>query len=316
MLQQVVTFAGENVEIYSIMDSETGELWFLVDPFANILGYSSVSTAVSYILSENNKKDFDSFTVNNESQLTENQNIEKCSKFINRAGLFELINHSHMPYARKFRMWLCNELLPSLNTPFDDCSQWIAKNANFIQQVWAKHTPCVYVVTTALLLTDDVYRIGWTNCLEKRLEFLNNTSPSDFYTVVAYETKYASKVERALQKYYRRHRVRRDFFRFKNCNIKRILAVMQKYERIEEKNSAVPEPVDIQETTTATKLDGETIEERNSAGTSADDTHAAAKLDKDDIFETIETFLVAKIFSGERNINEMLHKRSIKRFFQ
>ncbi|AAR28918.1 bro-j [Leucania separata nucleopolyhedrovirus] len=114
MAVTTVQFANNNLEVVSIMDEE-GQLWMLANPFARILEYSRANDAVRQHVSEFNHKNFEEiksrrFIV---TSMT-SSSVQAKSKFINRAGLFELIQASRMPKAQEFKNWINSDLLPKL----------------------------------------------------------------------------------------------------------------------------------------------------------------------------------------------------------
>lgn len=109
-----VQFANSDLEVISIKD-DSGELWMLANPFARVLEYSRANDAVRQHVSENNYKNYEDiksrrFVVTHVTSSS----VQAKSKFINRAGLFELIQASRMPKAQEFRNWINSDLLPKL----------------------------------------------------------------------------------------------------------------------------------------------------------------------------------------------------------
>ncbi|CAL44679.1 40.2 kDa BRO-like protein [Spodoptera frugiperda ascovirus 1a] len=116
-----VNFAGRSLEVFTVVDS-TGEKWHQANPFADALGYNNVNKAVRTHVSEENQKNYDCFEsahggstcgLTDESSVRP-PSIQAKTKFINTAGVFELINASEMPAAKRFRTWENNDLLPTL----------------------------------------------------------------------------------------------------------------------------------------------------------------------------------------------------------
>jgi prophage antirepressor-like protein len=84
----------------------------VANPFAEALGYTNKKKAIQQHVSANNQTNY--------SEIQESQNgtlassLHPQTKFINRAGVFELINASDMPAAKRFKAWNNNDLLPIL----------------------------------------------------------------------------------------------------------------------------------------------------------------------------------------------------------
>nr|QOI08515.1 BRO-B protein [Helicoverpa armigera SNPV] len=111
MAVTTVQFANSELEVISIKD-DNGELWMLANPFARILEYSNAPKAISTYVETNNQKILESIQSAQLGQIT--SSLHPKSKFINRAGLFELIQASRMPKAKEFRDWINSDLLPKL----------------------------------------------------------------------------------------------------------------------------------------------------------------------------------------------------------
>ncbi|AOL56752.1 BRO-A [Chrysodeixis includens nucleopolyhedrovirus] len=116
-----VNFAGRSLEVFTVVDPK-GEKWHQANPFADALGYNNPYKAVSDHVSEENQKNYDcieSVRCGTTCGLTDESSmlppsIQAKTKFINTAGVFELINASEMPAAKRFRTWENNDLLPTL----------------------------------------------------------------------------------------------------------------------------------------------------------------------------------------------------------
>nr|AMO27816.1 BRO-L [Lymantria dispar multiple nucleopolyhedrovirus] len=104
-------FANLDLEIVKIKD-RTGQLWMLANPFARILKYSNAPKAIATYVSENNQLCLEKIQSAQVGQTL--LHIQPKSKFINRAGLFELIQASKMPRAQEFKQWISSNLLPKL----------------------------------------------------------------------------------------------------------------------------------------------------------------------------------------------------------
>ncbi|ACI28770.1 BRO-B [Agrotis ipsilon multiple nucleopolyhedrovirus] len=109
-----VQFANENVEIVSVRD-ENDQLWLLANPFARILEYSNAPKAISTYVTEKNQKCLEQMqSAQLGKTILTSSSIQAKSKFINKAGLFELIQASRMPKAQEFRNWVNSDLLVKL----------------------------------------------------------------------------------------------------------------------------------------------------------------------------------------------------------
>ncbi|QUJ09327.1 Bro-b protein [Gynaephora ruoergensis nucleopolyhedrovirus] len=111
-----IEFADKIVEVFKI--SKSGDDWMTANPFAEALNYSNVNRAIRVHVSKNNQKTLEELWSDRNGPTDESsilpRSIQSQTKFINRAGVFELINASEMPAAKKFKQWNTNDLLPKL----------------------------------------------------------------------------------------------------------------------------------------------------------------------------------------------------------
>ncbi|AUS94247.1 bro4 [Trichoplusia ni ascovirus 6b] len=110
-----VKFADADFEVISLRDND-GQLWMLANPFARVLEYSNAPKAITTFVSYDNQRYFEEIRSARFGQTytVTSSSIQAKSKFINRAGLFELIQASRMPKAKEFRDWINTDLLPKL----------------------------------------------------------------------------------------------------------------------------------------------------------------------------------------------------------
>ncbi len=148
-----VNFGDKELEVISVKD-ENGQLWMLANPFARILDYSNARNAVTKFVKEINQIQYQDIEAPRLEALT--SSLHPLSKFINRAGLFELIQGSKMPKAQEFRDWINSDLLPKLcdNGKYDmvtDAPMEISNGLNVIHVVtndgveapWMKDMACL-----------------------------------------------------------------------------------------------------------------------------------------------------------------------------
>nr|AGE61316.1 BRO-A [Chrysodeixis chalcites nucleopolyhedrovirus]AGE61764.1 BRO-A [Chrysodeixis chalcites nucleopolyhedrovirus] len=109
-----VRFGNEDIVVVTIFD-DNGQLWMLANPFARILEYSNAPKAISTFVSDKNQLCFENLKSSQSRQTCMTSSfVQAKSKFINRAGLFELIQNSKMPKAQEFKQWINSDLLPTL----------------------------------------------------------------------------------------------------------------------------------------------------------------------------------------------------------
>nr|QCQ67405.1 BRO-N [Lymantria dispar multiple nucleopolyhedrovirus]QCQ67565.1 BRO-N [Lymantria dispar multiple nucleopolyhedrovirus]QCQ67723.1 BRO-N [Lymantria dispar multiple nucleopolyhedrovirus] len=112
-----VEFVNGPLEVFTVQD-ENQEKWMVANPFAEALGYAKPNKVVLEKVSAENQKSFEEinpyrFGTTDDSSLLP-RNVQAKTKFINRAGVFELISASEMPAAKRFKTWNTNDLLPTL----------------------------------------------------------------------------------------------------------------------------------------------------------------------------------------------------------
>ncbi|AJD09209.1 baculovirus repeated namegeneORF [Condylorrhiza vestigialis mutiple nucleopolyhedrovirus] len=103
-------FENQILEVTKVEDVD-GQLWMLANPFARVLEYVNARNAVTKFVSENNQISLENIKAPRNKALA---SLHSKSKFINRAGLFELIQSSRMPKAQQFKQWINTDLLPKL----------------------------------------------------------------------------------------------------------------------------------------------------------------------------------------------------------
>nr|QCQ67401.1 BRO-L [Lymantria dispar multiple nucleopolyhedrovirus]QCQ67561.1 BRO-L [Lymantria dispar multiple nucleopolyhedrovirus]QCQ67719.1 BRO-L [Lymantria dispar multiple nucleopolyhedrovirus] len=106
-----VNFVSGPLEVFTVQDDEQ-ENWMAANPFAETLKYLNVNRAIRVHVSKHNQKTLDELQSDRNGLIT--SSLHPQTKFINRAGVFELISASEMPAAKRFKQWNANNLLPTL----------------------------------------------------------------------------------------------------------------------------------------------------------------------------------------------------------
>ncbi|AJP09004.1 Bro4 [Heliothis virescens ascovirus 3f] len=115
-----VQFGEKDLEVFSIRDEDDGQVWLMANPFARVLEYVSAPNAIAKFVSKTNQERLDRI----QYQVI-NLPYHPSTKFINKAGLLELVIKSKMRFAAEFRYWLVNELFPTLKIDaLDDFAVW------------------------------------------------------------------------------------------------------------------------------------------------------------------------------------------------
>lgn len=121
---QRFNFDGSDLDVHAIK-SVIGSKYVLANPFAISLGYDArnLNHAITYNVDPKNIKTLGEIIGEYEMSDEEIPNvtlggpgckIQMRSKFINEAGLNELIMNSSTPRAKEFRQWVNGEVLPTL----------------------------------------------------------------------------------------------------------------------------------------------------------------------------------------------------------
>lgn len=163
MALRTITYAERVLEVLSVTDERDGETWLMANPFARALDYVNVSDAVARHVSSKNQRKYKEFKTQHSGRV-----IRARTKFINRAGMFELIMSSRMPRARKFQRWVFSDLLTKLcqNGHYDmrtEAPQMIVESMNVVRSLTTtndsgrqRSSAKVYEVTDELMLAREV----------------------------------------------------------------------------------------------------------------------------------------------------------------
>lgn len=89
-----------------------GVWWMLANAFGDVLGYIDANNAVRLNVSPQNQIEYKQLNL----IVINNKTLHPMTKFINEAGLYELILKSKMPNAKDFKNWVIEHLLPTLHS--------------------------------------------------------------------------------------------------------------------------------------------------------------------------------------------------------
>ncbi|AXN77340.1 bro22 [Heliothis virescens ascovirus 3i] len=215
-----IKFGDKEVETYTV--DCNGEKWMVANPFAEALSYSIPHIAIAKFVTIKNQKSYDEIKSHcGPTECVLPRNIQAKTKFINRAGVLELIMSSQMEYARQFRYWLSSVKLNTSveNDAIDEFNEWRADAANMallrsmVEETNKNDKGVVYVVTNRLLQMIDAYKIGYTFDLSARLNELNVASPLDFRSVFVRESSNPYDLEQKLHRHFHESRIKREFFK-------------------------------------------------------------------------------------------------------
>lgn len=210
-----VNYAGEELEV--AFAEHDGEKWLIANPFAEILGYKDMRKSIYNFVSEFNKTEADQFDLPGTS-------IQPRTKFINIAGLYELIQRSKMPKAREFQQWVNSNLLQQLNTQhLDNFAEYKRENSTdeLDTSGW------FYIATTSKLREHGCIKIGKTRNLKKRLCSYNCGRFEDEFMEYEYTVRidnnidsFESKIKNLCINYIHRGEILK-------CNIEHVIYVVE-----------------------------------------------------------------------------------------
>ena len=103
------------IELKSFIDKKQN-VWFLGKDVAEILGYSNTKEALKRHVSEENKM-IHFMRLNCKGRETRPQQNDTRGKYytiLNEPGFYELVFGSKLEFAKKFRQWVFNTVLPSI----------------------------------------------------------------------------------------------------------------------------------------------------------------------------------------------------------
>nr|AOL57213.1 BRO-B [Chrysodeixis includens nucleopolyhedrovirus] len=191
----VTCFGNKNLEVVCVVD-DNGERWMLANPFARILEYSNAPKAISTYVSDNNQSCLDKIqSAQDGKTCVTSSYVQAKSKFINKAGLFELIQNSKMPKALEFRNWINSDLLPKLcnEGKYDmqsDAPKDIQEGMEIIHQVTNEGESAIWMKENNMKLKMEV--------MEKNL-IIDRKNNTIYEMKINYERQIAEYKEKALK---------------------------------------------------------------------------------------------------------------------
>lgn len=102
-MNQVIPFSYGEQAVRTVVDRETGELWFVAKDVCDALGISKYRDAIARL------DDDEGCPV-----IVDTPGGKQEVAAINESGLYALILKSRKPAARRFRKWVTSEVLPAI----------------------------------------------------------------------------------------------------------------------------------------------------------------------------------------------------------
>lgn len=195
------SFAGRWFEVPSVLDA-SGQLWLVANPFARSLGYTKPNDTLTKIVNRDNQRQLEQLV--DVAGVKTTKAVQRSTKFINEAGLNELITHSCMPVARDFRYNETPIVLqrPSTTTTLTDA---VSIHPHVV-------VGCMYIGSTDELRKRGIYKIGWTTDYDEKRKELDAVSPHAYQLDYAFETVHFRPLTHHLYRMFASKRINRDFF--------------------------------------------------------------------------------------------------------
>lgn len=112
----ILSYNGYDVTVFT---DEQNELWWKAITIVKLIGYvgSSSDKIVRNYVSDCNKIVYSELLDNNPSKKTGLKILKNDAKsvYINMSGIFELLGKSKKKEAKKFQLWIYNDVLPTIN---------------------------------------------------------------------------------------------------------------------------------------------------------------------------------------------------------
>nr|WUR10815.1 bro-d [Calliteara abietis nucleopolyhedrovirus] len=105
--------ADKSFEIYIFVDEDEAP-WFKAKEVALVLGYVKTRNAIEKHVENKDKHEWNKLEAQLRGPLKTPSNWQPKTIFINESGLYDLVWHSKMPFAREFKRWVKCEVLPSI----------------------------------------------------------------------------------------------------------------------------------------------------------------------------------------------------------
>ena len=130
VIQEKLMKFGENLHVFVYLIYNE-KLWLLAKNICNILLYENCSKAILDHVTPTNSIIYGEVAdITKRSNNDQATTVQKYSKFINEAGLYQLIMKSKSPKAKELQQWIIYEVVPSLKRTIQE-----PKRINTLQSV-------------------------------------------------------------------------------------------------------------------------------------------------------------------------------------
>lgn len=208
----------DNVDIPIVVDNDD-VIWFYAKKIMEILGYKDIRKTIRQ-LQENIKTVYEDIKEFSKYK----SNIQDHTVFINEAGLYEITMKARLKTAERFRLWIFKTVIPTirrtgryemsesqrveldeLNLTLDEYKKRVKVLENNQRKERYPEGGYVYIVKP-VNLNDDLYKIGKTNDLNKRLSTYNTTVPDKVMVVDKLKVESPIAVEHCVKAYLYKYR--------------------------------------------------------------------------------------------------------------
>jgi prophage antirepressor-like protein len=221
-------FYNEN-KINYIIDKDNN-IWFKFISIATILNYKSIRDTLRDNVANENKrrlKEIDTIIKTNDHPNT---------IYINESGLYTFLIKSKMKNAHGFQLWLVNEVLPNLrkhgkyevNKRLKNKLKTLNKKIKILEKENLKlknsMTKHKYPKGTHVYALEDdkMYKIGYTDDLEKRLATYNTGNANKASYAYYAKTKCGKEIEKCMKAILNKY-IYKSNKEFYNCNLPKII---------------------------------------------------------------------------------------------
>ena len=220
------------------------DVYFQASSIAEFLEYENTRKAIIDHVTAEDKTSWTSICTGSVTDGYSQGKLHPDTVFINKFGIFDLLNRSRMPLARQFRKWLVEEVLPSIINVGYYVSPEIIELQAKIQQIENEKQQLqlrletesqirlsaitrnqifnsvpvdeLYILTTRQYSRNYIYKIGTSGNTPKRLKTLNSARVRDEDLYICHMARCydASSAEKRMHAFLDRYRLHnnREFF--------------------------------------------------------------------------------------------------------
>jgi prophage antirepressor-like protein len=232
-----------NNEINILLDTDNN-IWFKFISIAKILNYKSIKDTIRDNIENKNKKRLKEINLIFKIKNNDHPN----TIYINENGLYNFLIKSRMKKAKEFQLWLINDVLPNLrkfgkyevNKKLKLKLKTLNKKIKLLEKqnetlkknmIKNKYPKGMYIY---ILEDDKLYKIGYTNDLQKRINNYNigkaNKADYKYYR----KTNCGKEIEKCMKSILNKY-IYKSNKEFYDCKLEKIINAIAKCLNIENK---------------------------------------------------------------------------------